>query len=276
VILLPGLIAAGIGSLVFVGVGSISGLSTNAFALPPVSLPAYPTPRFTDFLWTTLFAIVGAVVVFAVTRLARWTRGIVARRPLILFPTVALLVGLLAILFSEVSGQSADAVLFSGQDAMNPIVQQAGAISLGTLALLLVCKALAWGLSLGAARGGPTFPAIFLGLIGGVLAAHLPGFAETPAVGALLGAAVVSVLRLPLSSIVLALLLTRAGAGVAPLIIVGVVVAYIATLLLSARRPQRDQAPGSPAAEAPSPAAEAPSPSPAPPRPARPHVGDLD
>ena len=45
---------------------------------------------------------------------------------------------------------------------------------------------------MGAARGGPTFPGIFLGLVGGLLCAHLPGLAETPAVGALVAAAVVS------------------------------------------------------------------------------------
>jgi hypothetical protein len=54
-------------------------------------------------------------------------------------------------------------------------------------------------------------------------------------VGALVGAAVVSVLRLPLSAIVLALLITQSGPGVAPLVIVAVVVAYIATLALTAR-----------------------------------------
>ena len=85
-------------------------------------------------------------------------------------------------------------------------------------------------------RGGPTFPAIFLGIAGGLLALHLPGFSETPAVGVLVGATVVSVLQLPLSSIIIALLVTQAGAGVVPLIIVGVVVAYIATKVLAARR----------------------------------------
>jgi hypothetical protein len=120
---------------------------------------------------------------------------------------------------------------------MSPLVSQAGTISLGTIALLVVFKGLAWGISLGSARGGPTFPAIFLGIAGGLLASHLPGFAETPAVGVLVGAAVVSVLQLPLASIIIALLVTQTGAGVAPLIIVGVVVAYIATKLLAARRP---------------------------------------
>ncbi len=237
-ILLPGLLAAGIGSLVFVGMGSVTGLSSNAYALPPLGLPAYPTPQFTDFLWTIGLALVAAVVAFVVVRGSQLTQPLIARREFILAPAAALLVGLLAIAFSQISGQPADAVLFSGQDAMSQIVQQAATLSVGTLALLLVCKALAWGLSMAFARGGPTFPAIFLGLIGGLLAAHLPGLAETPAVGVLIGAVVVCVLRLPLSAIVLALLITQAGAGVAPLVIVGVVVAYIATLLISARSPR--------------------------------------
>ena len=247
VILLPGLLAAGTGSLVFVGIGSLTGLSTNAFALPPISLPAYPTPQFADFLWTVLLALAAAVVVFLVVRLARSISGVVAGRRFLLTPVAAVLVGLVAVGFQEVSGQSADAVLFSGQDAMAPLLKEAGTISLGTLALLLLCKSVAWALSLGVARGGPTFPAIFLGVTGGLLAAHLPAAAETAMVGALVGATVVAMLRLPLSSIVLALLLTGAGAGVAPLIIVAVVVAYIATLLLAARRQSAD--PGSPPAD---------------------------
>jgi H+/Cl- antiporter ClcA len=237
VILLPGLLAAGVGSLVFVGIGSLTGLSTNAFALPPIALPAYPTPQSADFLWTVLLALAAAVVVFAVVRLARLISGVAAGRRFLLTPVAAVLVGLAAVAFQEISGQSADAVLFSGQDAMAPLLDQAGALTLGTLALLLLCKAVAWALSLGVARGGPTFPAIFLGVTGGLLAAHLPGAAETATIGALVGATVVAMLRLPLSSIVIALLLTHAGAGVAPLIIVAVVVAYIGTLLLDARRP---------------------------------------
>jgi len=49
------------------------------------------------------------------------------------------------------------------------------------------------------------------------------------------GAAVVSVLKLPLSSIVIALLVTQAGPTMAPLVIVGVVVASIAIQTLSER-----------------------------------------
>ena len=236
-VLLPGLLAAGLGSLVFVGMGSLTGLNSDAWAVPPLGLPRYPTPQLTDFLWTVVLALVTAAVVLVVMELGRRTRALAARRPWVLIPAASVLVALVAIGFAEISGESADAVLFSGQEAMSLVLKQAGTVSLGTLTLLLVCKAVAWGLSMGVARGGPTFPAIFLGLVGGLLLAHLPGLAETPAVGALVGAAVVCVIRLPLSSIILALLVTQAGAGVAPLIIVSVVVAYIATLALSSRLP---------------------------------------
>ena len=46
------------------------------------------------------------------------------------------------------------------------------------LALLLLFKGLAWSISLGNFRGGPTFPAIFLGVAAGLMAGHLPGYAE--------------------------------------------------------------------------------------------------
>jgi hypothetical protein len=170
---------------------------------------------------------------------AKQARLLIARRPMLMYPAAALLVGGVAIGFAEITGQSSNAVLFSGQDAMNSVIKPASTLSLGALALLLVFKSVAWGLSLAAARGGPTFPAIFLGLVGGLLALHLPGFAETPAVGVLVGAALVSVIRLPLSSIVLAVLLTGGSAGVAPLIIVAVAVAYLTTLALAVGTQQR-------------------------------------
>jgi len=234
-VLLPGLIAAGIGSLVFVGMGWLTGLSSSAYAISPLSLPAYPEPKLTDFLWTIALSLVAAVVIFAIMRIGRRTGTIVGRRIALLTPLAFLAVAVIAIVFAQISDTSANVVLFSGQDAMNALVTQSAALSLGTLALLIVCKGLAWGISLGSARGGPTFPAIFLGIAGGLLAIHLPGVSEAPAIGVLVGAAVVSVLQLPLSSIILAFVVTQAGAGVTPLIIVGVVVAYIATKVLAAR-----------------------------------------
>ncbi len=233
VVMLPGLIAAGVGSLVFVGIGSLTGLSTESYAMPPLHLPTYGAPTLVDFLWTIPLALAAAIVVFAVFGVAKRTKRVVTRRPFLLFPAAALLVGAVAIVFERVSGESAGAVLFSGEHAMADVFEQADSVSLGVLALLVGCKAVAWAISMGAARGGPTFPAIFLGLVGGVMASHIPNVAQVPAIAVLVGAAVVSVLRLPLASIVLAVLMTQAGVGVTPLIIVGVVVAHIATLVLS-------------------------------------------
>jgi len=235
-VLLPGLMASGIGSLVFIGMNHWTGLSNNDYALSPFTLPAYSKPSLSEFLWTVALAIAAAVVTFGIVALARASAGMVARRPWILIPAAALLVGGLAIAFGQITGQPADAVLFSGEDAFSSLVSQATTLSLGTLAVLLLCKGAAWALSLGSFRGGPTFPALFMGAVAGVLAAHLPGLAETPAVAGLMGAAAVSILRLPLSAIVIVDLLTgRAGVATAPIIIVAVVVAYITTESLTAR-----------------------------------------
>ncbi len=236
-VLLPGLLAAGVGSLVFIGVGSLTGLSSSAYAIAPLTLAQYPSPNLGDFVWTVALGVAAAIGAFIIVEIGRRTHHVVTKRPFVLIPLAALAVASAAIAFSEITGYTSSLVLFSGQDAMDQLVSKASTLALGVLALLLLFKALAWGISLGGARGGPTFPAIFIGIVGGLLAAHLPGFSQTPAVGVLVGAMVVSVLRLPLSSIVIALVVSQAGPGVAPLIIVGVVVAYIATELLAARRP---------------------------------------
>jgi H+/Cl- antiporter ClcA len=139
----------------------------------------------------------------------------------------------LAIAFAETTDKGVDQVLFSGQTAIGPLVSDASTWSLTALALLIAFKGIAWSISLGAFRGGPVFPALFLGAAAGLMAAQLPGFSITPAVAVGMGAAVVSVLRLPLSAIVLAILLSsNSGPGAAPLVIVGVVVAYVTTQML--------------------------------------------
>lgn len=235
-ILLPGLLAAGIGSMVFIGLGTSTGLSSEAYAIPPLSLPTYADPTLTDFLWTIVVAVAAALVTLLVMRIGRETARRVRVRPFVAVPVAAVVIATLAIAFAQITDLSPEAVLFSGQEAMNPVVEEGATVAFGTLGLLLLFKGLAWGVSLGSARGGPTFPAIFLGIVGGLMAMHLPGFHETPAVAVLIGAACVSVLRLPLSSVLIALLVTQAGFVATPLVILGVVVAYLTVSALDARR----------------------------------------
>ena len=69
VILLPGLLAGGIGSLVFIGMGSLTGLSTSAYAVAPLTLPAYPRPNVAAFAWTIVLSLTAAVIVLVIVQI---------------------------------------------------------------------------------------------------------------------------------------------------------------------------------------------------------------
>jgi H+/Cl- antiporter ClcA len=241
-VLIPGLLAAGIGSLVSIGMGSWTGVDTGDIALELLELPPFDRPDFVDFLWTVPLAAAVAAVTLVIFGLARSTERIVAPRPFVAIPAVGIVVAGLAIAFSEATDKGVEQVLFSGEEALGPLVTGAGDWTLGALALLIGFKGVAYALSLATFRGGPVFPALFLGAAAGLMAAHLPGFEITPAVAVCIGAATVAVLRLPLSAVVLAVLLTsKAGLGVGPLIIVGVVVAHLVTLALKSAPEARPQ-----------------------------------
>jgi chloride channel protein, CIC family len=228
-VLIPGLLAAGIGSLVSIGLGSWTGVDTSSISIDPIPLADFPRPDVADFLWTLpLSAAIafGTVLIFAI---GRRVMPLAERREFLVLPAIGLIVGGLAILFAEVGDTGGiDDVLFSGQDSLDPLVAHAADYSVGTLALLIGCKGLAYGLCLGSFRGGPVFPALFLGAAAGVMASHLPGMELTPGVAVGLTAATAAALRLPLAAVVLGVVLTeQAGFGVDPLIIVAAATAYL-------------------------------------------------
>jgi H+/Cl- antiporter ClcA len=234
--LVPGLLASGIGSLVWIGMGSWTGLSTSDIAIPALQLPPFETPGIADFGWSIVLAAGIALAMFAIFRLARETQRFAVARPFLLLPLAGLAVAGLAIGFSEAADKGVEQVLFSGQAALGPLVADPSAWSLSALALLCAFKGVAYGLSLGSFRGGPVFPGMFLGAAAGLMAAQLPGFDVTPAVAVGIGAGVVAVLGLPLSGALLGILLTSsAGPGAAPLVIVGAIVAYLVKLAVEGR-----------------------------------------
>lgn len=238
VLLLPGLMAAGIGSLVYEGLGQLSGLSTQAYALHPVAIDPLDELTLAQFGWSVVLAIaasgVGVAVVEGGRRLASQLEG---RKLWVWLPVVGAAVALLAVGFSAATGTSEFAILFSGSRALSPIVSDAATMSVGTLALLFAVKAVAWSISMGSFRGGPVFPAIFLGTAGGLLAAHLPGLPEGAAVPVVVAATVTAVLRLPLSSAVIAFVITSAaGPKALPLLVLAMVISFVLTNWLSAPR----------------------------------------
>ncbi len=235
-VLVPGLLASGIGALVSTGMGSWTGLSTSAYALGSVEgLAKFARPDIADFGWTIALALAVALGCVLMVSVGRRTVGVVAVRRFVLLPTAGLIVAGLAIAFQQATGKPFQEVLFSGQGPIPGLVSKAGTWSIGALALLILFKGIAYSISLGSFRGGPTFPALFLGAVAGLMAGQLPGFSITPAVAVGMAAAVAAVLRLPLSAIVVAAVLTTgSGAGSEPLVIVGSIVAYMVSRTLLA------------------------------------------
>ena len=78
---------------------------------------------------------------------------------------------------------------------------------MGALLLLVVCKGLAYTVSLGSFRGGPIFPALFIGAAGGIAMSHLPGLPLVAGLAMGMGAMTVVMMTLPLTSVLLPALL---------------------------------------------------------------------
>jgi H+/Cl- antiporter ClcA len=268
VVLVPGLLASGVGALIFVGLDSLTGLGTFSLSVP--GLPHFARPDVAEFGWALVLGVAAAIFGIAVQRLARFLRPYVERRMLLLTPVVGMAVAGLTIAYTEGTGKSSSDVLFSGQSQLGPLIDHAASYSVGALLLLLACKGLAYGASMSSFRGGPVFPALFLGAAGGIAFSHLPGLPLVPGVAMGIGAMSVVMLRLPLTSVLLAtLLLFSDGLAVMPLVIVAVVVAYVVSARLTPA-----PAPAPTAASAASPAAAPAVPPQVPPSdPATPPVG---
>jgi H+/Cl- antiporter ClcA len=245
VVLLPGLLASGIGALIFIGLDSLTGLGTFSLSVP--GLPHFARPDIAEFGWALVIGLAAAIVGAAIQRLALLIRPHVERRMLVLTPVVGMIIAGLAIAYNEGTGKSSSDVLFSGQSQLGPLITHAASYSVGALLLLLACKGLAYSASLSSFRGGPTFPSLYIGAAGGMALSHLPGLPLVAGVAMGIGAMCAVMLRLPLTSVLLAtLLLYSDGIAVMPLVIVAVVVAYVASArLVPAPAPAPASAPAS-------------------------------
>ncbi len=226
-VLVPGLLAAGVGALVFTGLGHWTGLGAFSLAIP--GLPHFSRPTFAEIGYAILVGLAAALVGTAIRRFALLLRGLVQPRLLVATPLAGLAVAGLAVLFSQVTGKGVRYVLFSGQNEIGLFVAKHGTFAIGALMLLLACKAVAYSVSLSSFRGGPVFPALFVGGVAGAALSYLPGLPLVAAMGMGIGAMAAAMLRLPLTAVLLgSLLLASDGPAVMPLVIVAVVTAYVA------------------------------------------------
>jgi H+/Cl- antiporter ClcA len=238
--LLPGLVAAAVGYLLFVGMGDWGGL--DATALSVSGLPTYEGTHLLDLLVAVAVGIVTAVIVTAVRRTAIRVVGMRVRigMPALLLGG-GLAVGLLAQV-TDVLGGNSQYVLFSGQASVPGIVVEEAA---GIVLLVLVAKALAYAISLGCGfRGGPVFPAIFLGVGVAALAEIAFDVSPTLAVAIGAGAGMAAGTRLLFSSLLFAALLVgRPGLDAVPATVLAVAAAWLTVAAIDRRSPPADAAP---------------------------------
>ncbi len=249
IVLVPGLLAAGIGSLIFVGLNSLTGF--GAFSLTISSIPHVGSPNGVEFLWAIALGVGAAVVAAGIFKLATMLRPLVERSRVLVTPMAGLAVAGLAIAFAAGTGRSSSEVLFSGQTALPSLVQQSASWTVGALLLLIVCKGLAYAISLSGFRGGPIFPSMFIGAAGGIAVSHLGGLPMIAGTAMGVGAMTAGALKMPMTAVLLPSLLFLSDAvTLMPLVIVAVVVSYVVAVWIKP----------SPAADAP---AQAPAPAPA-------------
>jgi H+/Cl- antiporter ClcA len=234
-VLLPGLVAAAMGYLVFVGIGSWGGVSSFSIEVP--GLPPYEGTHVKDLVIAIVVGMVTAVLVAVLRRFARELLGNGAARigGSALLLAGGLAVGALALVADWLGADSQD-VLFSGQDAVPDLVVETSA---WVVLVLLVAKGLAYAICLGCGfRGGPVFPGIFLGVA--LMSLAVIAFDVSPTLAVAVGAAAgtAAVTRLLFASVLFGALLAGSnGTDAVPAAVLASVAAWLVVAALDRRTP---------------------------------------
>ena len=228
--LLPGFVAAAVGYLIFIGFGDWGGLDAPGLAVPDLDL--YEGTHPGDLL---VAITVGVITALAIVVIHRFTRRVAERveqrrtMPVLLLAG-GLTVGLLALL-ADALGAQPDEILFSGQSAIPELIHEQ---TTGILLLILAAKAAAYAVSLASGfRGGPIFPAVFLGI--GIATLPVVWFDVSPTLAIAVGAAagMAAQTRFALTSMLFgALLVGSAGLDAVPAAVLATVAAWLTTTAL--------------------------------------------
>ena len=232
--LLPGLVAAAVGYVLFIGFGNWGGLSHQGLAVP--GLPPYHGTHLGDLLLALVVGVVTAVLVLATRRVAWRVADVAARRWVLVLFGGGLAVGLVAEA-ARLLGAGSQNVLFSGQSALPAEIAETSA---ATLLVLVIAKAIGYAISLGCGfRGGPVFPAIFLGV--GVASFSVIWFNTSTAWAVAIGAAagMAAGTGLLFSSLLFAALLVGANdIDVIPAAVMAAAAAWIVATAIKTRWPE--------------------------------------
>ena len=241
--LLPGLVAAAIGYVIFVGFGSWGGLHETALTVP--GLPPYHHGLHPGDLLIGIGVGIAAALLIRGVRLVGGAADALThgrgRMPLLLVAG-GLAVGLLALLARALGANSQD-VLFSGQSSVPSLVEQG---SLKIVLVLLVAKALGYAISLGSGfRGGPVFPAIFLGVALSTVAEIVFGISPTLAVTVGAAAGMAAMTRLLFAPLLFSVLLVGpSGLQTMPAAVLAAATAWILMAFFEPRPADKPANPG--------------------------------
>ncbi|MBV1938559.1 chloride channel protein [Streptomyces sp. BV286] len=228
-VMLPALLSSGVGALVFTGFGRWTGLDTGSLRLKLSS----PFPRLDvgDVFWSLLLAVAIAFMMHLARGAGRLVVAFVQTGVRVRTVLCALGAASCAALYALFTGRSPAEVASSGQATLSALAADPHSWGVGALLAVLLFKGIAYALCLGSLRGGPIFPALFLGAATGALLAPLPYLGLVPAMAACMAAAIAATLRLPVSSAVLVALLLGSP-DMMPVVILAAVVAFVTTELL--------------------------------------------
>ncbi len=236
-ILIPGLVAASIGYLIFLGLGDWGGLESTPLTVP--GLPVYDGVHLRDLVLAIGIGVGVALLVEVVRRLGALVEG--PGRVRIGMPALllggGLAVGALALVADGLGASSQD-VLFSGQASIPGLLAED---STRIVLVLLAAKALGYAVCLGCGfRGGPVFPAIFLGVAVAMLAVIAFDMSPTLALAVGTAAGTAAMTRLVFASLLFAgLLVGTAGLETIPVAALGTVAAWLTMAAVDARYPVR-------------------------------------
>lgn len=228
--LLPGFVAAAVGYVLFVGFGHWGGLNAPGLVVP--HLPVYHGTHFDGLALAIVLGIVAALLIHLVHRLGVGVDGV---RPRCGMPALLIAGGLTVGLLAQIAdwlGANSQDVLFSGQASLPALTDER---STKVLVVLLVAKFLAYAVSLGCGfRGGPIFPAMFIG----VALATFPvvWFHASPTWAIVVGTAagMAAQTRLLISPLLFgALLAGTAGIDAVPAAVIATAASWIVTTVLA-------------------------------------------
>jgi H+/Cl- antiporter ClcA len=235
--LIPGLVAASLGYVIFIGLGDWGGIEAATLSVP--GLPAYEGVHLRDLVIAVGAGILIALLVEFVRHVASGVAGPGRARlgmPLLLVGG-GLAAGALALLADGLGANPQD-VLFSGQASIPALVTEE---STRIVLVLIAAKALAYAVCLGCGfRGGPVFPAIFLGVAVTMLAVIVFDVSPTLAVAVGTAAGTAAMTRLLFASVLFAALLVgTTGLDTVPAASLAAVAAWLTMAAIDERYPVR-------------------------------------